>query len=174
MEGSSDWSFRRQHRLCLGLCFFRWGDGSDQMSRCNVVAIENAELTPPRKWGASFWSAPNGHWTNHWMEVFWVSEDRITPVSDCALSDEATAATKWLTERFLQLNTLNRILWLRRGIRTWISTQRSPLHWMEGCCCLLHFFAVWIALEPIFLNVQTKNKPPIPMRWGELQIWWIN
>ena len=39
------------------------------MSRCNVVVIENAELTPPFRKGVSDLPAPNGHWRNHWMEA---------------------------------------------------------------------------------------------------------
>jgi len=59
---------------------------------------QNAELTPPvANEGVSFWSAPNGHWRNHWMEVpsNGTSKDTISSVVGCALSDEAMAATKW-------------------------------------------------------------------------------
>ena len=64
------------------------------MSRCIVVVIENAELTPTEEVRSQLLVSAQWSLENHWIEVFWVSEDRITPVSDCALSDAAIAATK--------------------------------------------------------------------------------
>ena len=120
-----------------------------------------------RKGESVRFSAPNGHWRNHWMEVpsNGTPKDTIGAVVGCALSDEAMAATKWdgvLDHRGLSCSGLSTTtpLRLRRrcghGPETLLTTTQITLIWLPASS----------ERESVVLSAPNGHAVAIGWRWA--------